>query len=537
MFKQSVLLLLWAVVLTLPVSSQAQDPEGSSPLPKAPSQTPQQTPPQVDEKPKRITLDFNNVDLPVFVKFISELTRKNFVIDDKVKGKVTIFSPAKITVDQAYQVFLSVLELKGFTAIPVGEVIQIIPTSEVPPERGVNVYYLENANAEELLKVLSGLVARPATPSPARTALRRPGEFEGPIQLFADKSTNALIIMASPTDYEALKEVIKKLDVKRRQVYVEAVIMEIGLDKLREIGVEVQAPLQTDASGNIENDFQAGGGTNFGGIGTFATQGPIGLTGLAIGVVKGTFKFAGQEFLNIGALLRALQSDTDVNILSTPQILTSDNQKAEIVVGENRPFITGQSQTVGGNVLTTIERRDVGITLRITPQIMEDTRVRLDVFQEISTISESVAQTVGGTVVGPTTNKRSATTSIIVNDRQTVVVGGLIRDNMTKSVRKVPFLGDIPILGWLFKLQTRRTEKTNLLIFLTPYIVRETGEVAQIRKDKTQELKNFLEREKVEQRERRLELLDQLNSLDEDDTLVPEPQRDGEPQPQAPPLE
>jgi general secretion pathway protein D len=484
------------------------------------------------QKPRLITLDFNNVDLPVFVKFISELTRKNFIIDEKVKGKITIFSPAKITVDEAYNVFLSVLELKGFTALPVGEVIQILPSTEVPPQRSVNVYYLENANAEELLKVLSGLVARSPTPTPVRTAVRTPGEFEGPVQLFADKSTNSLIIMASPSDYNALKEVIQKLDVKRRQVYVEAVIMEIGVDKLREIGVEVQAPLRTDSSGNLTDTFQAAGGTNFGGIGTFATTGPVGLTGLAIGVVKGTFKFAGQEFLNIGALLRALQTDTNVNILSTPQILTSDNQKAEIVVGENRPFPTGQSQTVGGNVLTTIERKDVGITLRLTPQIMESSQVRLDVFQEISTISDSASQTVGGTFVGPTTNKRSANTSIIVRDQQTVVVGGLIRDNITKTVRKVPFLGDIPILGWLFKIQTRRTEKTNLLIFLTPYIVREPNEVAQIRENKAQDMKDFLKKEKVEKRERHEEVLDKLNQPLDSPPL--DPGGDEQPPPQIP---
>ncbi len=464
------------------------------------------------EKPRLITLDFNNVDLPVFVKFISELIRKNFIIDEKVKGKITIFSPAKITVDEAYNVFLSVLELKGFTALPVGKVIQILPSTEVPPQRSVHVYYLENANAEEILKVLSGLVVRPPTPTPVRTGVRGPGEFEGPIQLFADKSTNSLIIMASPRDYDALKEVIQKLDVKRRQVYVEAVIMEIGVNKLREIGVEIQAPLQTDSSGLIENTFQPAGGTNFGGIGTFATSGPVGLTGLAIGVVKGTFKFGKETFLNVGALLRALQNDTDVNVLSTPQILTTDNQKAEIIVGENRPFPTGQSQTVGGNVLTTIERKDVGITLRLTPQIMEDDRVRLDLYQEISTVSESESTTVAGTFIGPTTNKRSANTSIIVKDRQTVVVGGLIRDNITKGEKKVPFLGDIPILGWLFKVQTKRTEKTNLLIFLTPYIVKESTETAQIRENKSQEMKDFMEKEKGEQRQKREELLDKLNS-------------------------
>lgn len=454
-----------------------------------------------DPKPRLVTLNFNDVDLPVFVKFISELTSKNFVVDEQVKGKVTIFSPSKITAEQAYEIFLSVLESKGFTAIPIQDAIHILPSNQVPTEQSVNVYYLENANAEEMVKVLSGLVGVPTPASARRRAVRTAGEFEGPVRLFADKATNALVVMASPSDYMALKEIIQKLDVKRRQVYVEAVIMEIGMDKLREIGVEIQGPIQTDSDGNLKDVFQSVGGTNFGGIQTFATQGPTGLTGLAIGVVKGTFTFRGQEFLNVGALLRALQSDAEIDILSTPQILTSDNQKAEIVVGENRPFVTGQSQTVGGNVLTTIERRDVGITLRLTPQIMESNRIRMDLFQEISTISESVSQTVGDTVVGPTTNKRSASTTIVVNDKQTVVVGGLMRDNITRSVRKIPLLGDIPILGWLFKFKSTRTEKTNLLIFLTPYVVQGTAEVAQIGEDKARQMRAVLEREKVTPRE------------------------------------
>ncbi len=454
------------------------------------------------ERERKITLDFNNVDLPVFIKFISELTNKNFVIDERIKGKVTIFSPAKITADKAYQVFLSVMELKGFTVMPVGDVIQILPVGDVPPERNINVYYLENANAEEMAKVLSGILTK-VTPTPS---LRTPKEFEGVVQIIPDKPTNSLIIMASPKDYETVKAVIQKLDVKRKQVYVEAVIMEISLDKLREIGVELQSPLPTTATGEIEQELAVAGGTNFGGITSLATQGPIGLTGLAVGVVKGTFKFGDKTFLNVGALLRALQSESDVNILSTPQLLTSDNQKAEIVVGQNVPFVSGQSLTPGGVVQTTIERKDVGITLRLTPQILENDMVKMDVFQEISTVTET-PQAIGNLVVGPTTNKRSANTAIIVKDQQTVVLGGLIRDNILKAERKVPILGSIPILGWLFKYQSKRVEKTNLLIFLTPYIVKEPAELDTITERKGEDMKDFLEKNKVENKEEKEKLL------------------------------
>jgi general secretion pathway protein D len=510
--------LIFAFILISAGFSQAQTPN-PEPIQAAP------------QTAQLITMDFNNVDLPVFVKFISEITGKNFVIDERVRGKVTVFSPTKISVEKAYQVLLSVLELKGLTAVPEDGVTKIIPLNEAPvPERTINVYYLENANAEDMVQVLSGIITRAGAPVPARPISRPPipggivrppsgpaavsGEFEGPVSITADKATNALIITASSKDYEKMKDVIQKLDVKRKQVYVEAVIMEITMDKLRQIGVEVQAPLPTttDASGNpvIANSLAPIGGTNFGGITTFASQGPIGLTGLAVGVVKGTFKFGNNTFLNIGGLLRALESDSDVNLLSTPQLLTSDNQKAEIIVAQNVPFPTGQSQTVGGNVLTTIERKDVGIILRMTPQIMENDMVKLDVYQEISAVTDT-PQSVSGVVVGPTTNKRSATSTIIVKDKQTVVMGGLVQDNMTLSENKIPFLGDIPLLGWLFKFQSRHPVKTNLLIFLTPYIVKEPEDLAAISSQKTEQMGAFLEENKVENRERPKEFLETVN--------------------------
>lgn len=498
-----------------------------------------------------ITMDFNNVELPVFVKFISEITGKNFVIDERVRGKVTVFSPTKISVEKAYQVLLSVLELKGLTAVPQDEVTKIVPLNEAPvPERTINVYYLENANAEEMVKVLSGVITKAGAPIPPRpipqpqpapggavslssgpTAVA--GEFEGQVLITADKATNALIITASPKDYEKVKDVIKKLDVKRKQVYVEAVIMEISMDHLREIGVEIQGPLPTttNASGNqvISNTLAPIGGTNFGGITTFASQGPVGLTGLAVGIVKGTFTFGNNTFLNIGGLLRALESDSDVNLLSTPQILTSDNQKAEIIVAQNVPFPTGQSQTVGGNVLTTIERKDVGIILRLTPQIMENDMVKLDVYQEISALTNT-PQSVSGVVVGPTTNKRSATATVIVKDKQTIVMGGLVQDNITISENKVPLLGDIPYLGWLFKFHSKQPVKTNLLIFLTPYIVKESEDLAAISSQKSEEMGTFLEENKVENREKRKEFLGTINPPKLEPRSEPKSEPKAEPQ-------
>ncbi len=434
-------------------------------------------------KERQITLDFNNVDLPVFVKFISELAGKNFIIDEKVKGKVTIYSPVKIPVSRAYDVFLSVLELKGFTVVKSGLVDQILPIAEVPPDRSIYVYTLENSLAEEVAKVLLGLTSR-AVPLTRRLSVPS-GELTGAIQVLSDKTTNSLIITAISQDYEILKGIIQKLDTKRRQVYVEAVVLEMAADKFREMGTDLGAVL----------GYRSPGG-GLAAVGTFNNQNPTAILDFAkaAGVTLGK--------VNIQALLRALQASSDVNILSTPQILTSDNQKAEIVVAQNVPFPGAQSQTVGGNIQTTIERKDVGIILRLTPQVLENDLVRLDLYQEISSVLDTV-QSVGTVVLGPTTNKRSASTTVVVAHAQTVVIGGLIRDNVIVTQRKVPLLGDIPFMGWLFKFQSRRFEKTNLLIFLTPHIVRDKEDFEKIKGERTEKASLFMEESQLEGRERR----------------------------------
>ena len=340
----------------------------------------------------------------------------------------------------------------------------------------------------------AGGIAQPAGPSTI---------LEGQVTITSDKATNSLIIVASPGDYETIKDVIQKLDIRRRQVYVEAAIIEMSLSKQRELGFEFQAANLN----NLENSNQMKtiGGTNFGNIGNVVANGPVGLaslTGLNVGAVKGTFTFKGVEYLNIGALLHALQTDGDINVLSTPNILTTDNQKAEIMVGENIPFVTGQSQsaaTGGGSILTSIDRKDVGITLKLTPQITSDDNVRLEVYQEISDIT--VTPWLNPNVVGPSTSKRSASTTVVVKDQQTMVIGGLIRDNVTSSTSKVPLLGDIPILGWLFKFKTTKVEKTNLMIFITPYIIKTEADVAELTKKKGDALEKFRDQYGIEKKE------------------------------------
>ncbi len=574
--------LLLAGLVTVNVASAQEKP--LLPLGVPPSPSEQQADIQkIKSGEDYVTLNFSNIDITALVKVMSELMRKNFILDERVTGKITLMTPTRISPDEAYQVFQSALEIKGFTAIEDGKIIRIIPSAsarqsglkvfkdddfrgegfvtklfrlsfvdpqeivrtltplvskdgsliayaatssliitdsvsnirkmeslirllDVPASEGkgkINVYYLKHANAEDFAKVMSALVSRlPAPPAGGVQPVGPATILEGTVTITADKATNSLIIVASPGDYETVKDVIQKLDIRRRQVYVEAAIIEMGLNKARELGFEFQATNLNSIENS--NTKQAIGGTNFGNIGNVIANGPAGLaslTGLNVGAVKGIFTFKGVEYLNIGALLHALQTDTDVNVLSTPNILTTDNQKAEIMVGENIPFVTGQTQTAatGGQILSQIDRRDVGISLKITPQITSEDNVRLDVYQEISDITTTPG--LNPNIVGPSTTKRSATTTVVVRDRQTMVIGGLIRDKVNSTTSKVPLLGDIPILGWLFKYNTTTVQKVNLMIFITPYIIKNESDVAELTKNKADALEKFREKYKIEKKD------------------------------------
>jgi Type II secretory pathway, component PulD len=451
----------------------------------------------------RVALDFNDVELSVFVRFISELTGKNFVLDDAVKkagGKITVFSPTKVTPDQAYSLFVSALEVSRLAVVPRGPVTQIVQMGELPPERGVFVYKLKHANATDLAAVLTNLVARSQTVSQTTPGIRPPirplTEFEAPVQVFADKATNSIIISSTKSAYARLQSVIRDLDGRRKQVFVEAVILEVQVDRLRQIGTD---PVQVLAAGK-SGQFQGIGSINRApeDIATIAQT----ISGIAAGTSTGG-AVSVLNTINIRAFLQLLLSLTDTNVLSTPQVLAADNQKAKIVVGENRPFPTGQAQGITGGTLVTIERKDVGVTLELTPQVLENDLIRLEIKQEITAIAEAVAQTIGtgaATVpVGPTTTKRSMETTTIAKDGQTLVVGGLVRDNLTISERKVPLLGDIPLLGWLFRFQSRQSEKLNLLVFLTPSLVRDEVDMVDLNARKSAELNSLQRENRVEE--------------------------------------
>ena len=450
----------------------------------------------------RVSLDFNDVELSVFVRFISELTGKNFVLDEVVKkagGKISVYSPTKVTHDQAYSMFVAALEVSRLAVITKGNVNQIVAMGELPPERGAFVYKLKHANATDLAAVLTNLVARSQTviqTSPGTRPLFRPlSEFEAPVQVFADKATNAIIISSTKNAYTQLKSVIRDLDTRRNQVFVEAVILEVQVDRLRQIGSD---PIQVIGAGK-SGALQGIGGFNVApeSLSTIAQA----ITGVAAGAATGGV--SALNTVNVRAFLQLLLSLTDTNVVSTPQVLAADNQKAKIVVGENRPFPTGQAQGITGGTLVTIERKDVGVTLEITPQVLENDLIRLEIKQELTAIAENVAQTIGSgntsVPVGPTTTKRSMETTTIAKDQQTIVIGGLVRDNITVSERKVPLLGDIPFLGWLFKFQSRQVEKLNLLVFLTPTLVRDEVDMAEVNARRAAELRTLQRENRIEE--------------------------------------
>ncbi|MGH7148044.1 MAG: secretin N-terminal domain-containing protein, partial [Nitrospiraceae bacterium] len=449
----------------------------------------------------RVSLDFNDVELSVFVRFISELTGKNFVLDDVVKkagGKISVYSPTKVTHDQAYSMFVAALEVSRLAVVMKGSVHQIVAMGDLPPERGAFVYKLKHANATDLAAILTNLVARSQTvaqTAPGARPLFRPlSEFEAPVQVFADKATNSIIISSTKSAYTKLQSVIRDLDTRRNQVFVEAVILEVQVDRLRQIGSDPIQVIGAGKSGSLQ------------GIAGFNSA-PENLASIATAIIGGGATGGAVSALNtvnVRAFLQLLLSLTDTNVLSTPQVLAADNQEAKIVVGENRPFPTGQAQGITGGTLVTIERKDVGVTLEITPQVLENDLIRLKIKQEITAISENIAQAIAtskdtSVAVGPTTTKRSMETTTIAKDRQTIVIGGLVRDNITINERKVPLLGDIPFLGWLFRFQSRQVEKLNLLVFLTPTLVRDEADMVELNARKSAELETLQRENRIEE--------------------------------------
>ncbi len=582
------------------------------------------------------TVNLKEADIRAFVSQVSDITGKSFVVDPRVKGKVTVVSKAPMTADEIYNLFLSVLNVHGYAAVPSGRVTKLVPSTSAKQDsirkcRNVQsdemvtcVVPIKNASAIELVPILRPLIpqyghlagvasanalivtdhsanlkrimdivdsldksgseeleviqlkdawvgdvvrllenlepvqtgkkgasnkmsGRVTVVAEERTnrlivkgeksararvrtlvaELDRPSQYTGATKVIhlnhaeavkvaellknlvtdkaansggknnnkssaselniqPDETLNALVVRADPSQMSEIEDIVSQLDVRRAQVLIEAAIVEVSGDVSNALGIQWASLDQGNAVG----------GVNFSNLGTdlnsviSAIQGgtPAGLAN-GITLAGGDTNGAGDQ--GYGGLLQALANTTNANLLSTPSIMTLDNQEAEIIVGQNVPFITGSStSTTDGisNPFQTISREDVGLTLRVVPQINDGDVIRLQVEQEVSSVVPTSEAIQSADLI---TNKRSIKTTILADDSETIVLGGLIQDDITESEQKVPVLGDIPLLGHLFKSRSRVNVKRNLLVFLRPNIVRESGSAKAITQEKYQSVRTL----------------------------------------------
>ncbi|MBI2770227.1 MAG: type II secretion system secretin GspD [Burkholderiales bacterium] len=378
------------------------------------------------------------------------------------------------------------------------------PTSQ-SASGNIYVVYLKNAEAAKLAVTLraalagnSGSGASGATTqvsavpaagtanatNAATAAVQGSGQPSTGGQIQADPSTNSLIITAPEPQYRQLRAVIDRLDARRAQVFVESLIAEVNADKAAEFGIQWQNAFGNKDSKNIGvlgTNFSIGGQNIF----TLATQAGSGTVAPSTGINAGLVRNIGGVYV-LAALARFIETNGDGNILSTPNLLTLDNEEAKIVIGQNVPFVTGQytnsNSGTGGSVnpFQTIERKDVGLTLRVKPQISENGTVKLQIFQEVSSVQASSINSATGLI----TNKRSIESNVLVDDGSIVVLGGLLQDEYSGNQEKVPIVGDVPFFGNLFKSETRTRKKTNLMVFLRPVVVRDAAQSDELSIDR-----------------------------------------------------
>ncbi len=399
------------------------------------------------------------------------------------------------------------LLIRADTPALVTRIRALVAGIDIPTAANGNIYvvYLRNAEATKMAETLRGLLSGAASSAPSAqpsaaantiagaafgaSPVSAPAQISSTIQAYP--STNSLVITAPDHVYNSLRAVIDKLDARRAQVFVEALIVEVSSSTAAEFGIQWQ-----DLTGLNRTGTQVVGGTNFGsrGGGTNIIDAAANISsvgsGLNLGLVRGTVRVNGVDVLSLGALARALEADQKNNVLSTPNILTLDNEEAKIVVGQNVPFVTGsytQTTSAASSPFQTIERKDVGLTLRVTPQVTEGGTVKLKVFQEVSSVVPTTSSVRSADLI---TNKRSVENTVLADDGQIIVIGGLIQDSNSNNDSKVPILGDIPYIGNLFKYQTRNRDKTNLMIFLRPYVLRDGKAANQLTGERYEYIRN-----------------------------------------------
>lgn len=377
----------------------------------------------------------------------------------------------------------------------------------------IHVYYLKNADAEEMAQTLTAVISgisQPSsgstrrTPRPRSDISRSPSSsssssapaFEGQVRITQDKPTNSLVVIASAKDFLSLRDVIEKLDTPRMQVFIEAVILEVKADNSRDFGSSFHGGLGTDEGAVVI------GGLQHNSLQSLVPSTLIGSSGLLGGVLGPLLNeldaiIPGASIPSFGVLFQALATSNNVNVLSSPHILTTNNEEAEISVGENIPYQSSFSNFgVGGGgggaggfgfPVQSVQRQDVALTLKITPHINASDMVRLEIDQEISDIA---SPDFGG--LGPSWAKRTIKTTVVVRDQQSIVIGGLMSDRVTFTESKIPLLGDVPLFGYLFKYTKKQKAKTNLLVLLTPYVIKDQMDIEQIVQRKVRERREFI---------------------------------------------
>ena len=508
-----------------------------------------------------VALNFDNVDISVFLKTMSDITGKNFILSNKVKGRISFVASKKIPVSKVFDIVLAILKTQGFTAVEEGDnivkvyptqialrmsgeihfgteplklkrgviVTQIIPLkyaevnnlipvvktifgndllitsyrrtnviiangdipyinlllrivkyidTPMPQEKSdIHIYKLENSDAESMAKTLQALsssiqVKRPTLPKNTKINVQSSGmAFSERFRVVASKETNSIIIISAPGDYEKIEKIIKELDVKRQQVLVEALIIEITLNNDQTLGFDWNALIKTEKgvnglvssnTGLMQQSIQTGG-----------------LYGLTIGLLNGTIP-------SVYAILNANRKNTNFKILSTPEIVTLDNQEANISIGEQVPFLTSSRVDQNNNVISTYSYKDIGIELKLTPHVNKNGFITMDINQQVKKLVE------GTTVLeNPSVYNREITSKITVKNERTIVIGGLIRDDNVQVEQKVPVLGDLPILGLFFRKKTVNRVRTNLLIFITPHIITNESDMVRITEEKRKAQEEF----------------------------------------------
>ena len=453
----------------------------------------------------------DSVVLPVkYASAIEMASQLNKLLQEGSTGAANAADGGRITIVPDAR--SNVLLVRADTSGRLAKVKSLLTLLDQPSQAGANVrvVYLRNAEATRVAQTLRSLLSgeaapataastpangqAPGTAGSAKAADSNGGALGSTIQ--ADVANNALIMNVPDAMYQNLRNVIDMLDRRRAQVFVEALVVEVSAERAQEVGMQWQS-----LSGLGNSGTSVIGGTNFPatgnpGILNVATGGTAGISalagssGLTVGISKGTVTIPGiGQVLNLGLLARALEKEAEGNVLSTPNLMTMDNEEAKIVIGQNVPFLTGSYSNTGNggsnnssvsSPFQTYERKDVGLTLKLTPQISEGGLVKMKILQEVS----SVEETSRNNPAGLTTNKRAIETTVTVDDGSIVAIGGLIQESVSDGENKVPLLGDIPVLGWLFKYQQKQRKKTNLMVFLKPTILRDDGSARGLASDR-----------------------------------------------------